>query len=233
MSTILAVDTSRFATSLALTRTGRAPTVFSPDGPRTHPPKDEIFLVLEKLLEKGDCSIRDLDALAVCVGPGSFTGLRIGLAMTKTFATVGRIPLHGLDAVTLEARRVAHVLGAELPPRFCVVIPGYGSVTFSGLFRAEGRRVQLDGDIRWHADMEDLETSIPPDLPRFLSSESPIDLENAQTMDLTDPPAVELARYADECLEADVVVPLTHIQPLYLKPFGVGRKARRPEDLRS
>ena len=233
MSAILAVDTSRFATSLAVTRAGSPPTVFAPQGPRVHPPKDELFLVVQALLERSGCALADLDALAVCVGPGSFTGLRIGLAMTKTFAMVGRLPLYALDAVSLEARRVARILGTDLPHRFCVVVPGYGSVTFSGLFTAAEGKLELEGDIRWPGDPEELAASIPEGLIRFVSSESPLDLENAVPVVFTEPSALELARHAGERLEAAVDVPLNRIQPLCLKPFGVGRKARRPEDFRS
>ncbi len=233
MSAILAVDTSRFASSLAVTSPGRPPAVFAPTGPRVHPPKDEIFLVLEKLLEESGCSLGDLDALAVCVGPGSFTGLRIGLAMTKTFAMVGGVPLFALDAVSLEARRVADALGGDLPARFCVIIPGYGSVTFSGAFRREGAEISRDGDIRWHADAAELASALPPGLPRFHASENAIDVDGGRPVELVEPSALTLARHARQRLAAGERVPLNRIQPLYLKPFGVGRKARRPEDFRS
>lgn len=61
---------------------------------------------IESLLEKANVSGKDLNGIAVGVGPGPFTGLRVGLATARTLGFVWGVPLHGvmsLDAIALEA----------------------------------------------------------------------------------------------------------------------------------
>ena len=48
----------------------------------------------------------DIDRLAVCTGPGSFTGLRVALSFAKGFALSRGLPVIGIDALTLTAKRL-------------------------------------------------------------------------------------------------------------------------------
>jgi tRNA threonylcarbamoyladenosine biosynthesis protein TsaB len=59
----------------------------------------------EEFLKEKNLKIADLDRLAICTGPGSFTGLRIGLAFARGLALAGQKPLLGFDhfACTQEA----------------------------------------------------------------------------------------------------------------------------------
>jgi tRNA threonylcarbamoyladenosine biosynthesis protein TsaB len=61
----------------------------------------QLVPVIAKLLAKHNLVKKDLQGIAAAVGPGSFTGLRIGLAAVKGFAEVLRIPIAGVS--TLEA----------------------------------------------------------------------------------------------------------------------------------
>lgn len=48
-----------------------------------------------------------IDRVAVCTGPGSFTGLRVALSLAKGFALPRQLPVLGLDALAVEAARLA------------------------------------------------------------------------------------------------------------------------------
>ncbi len=67
-------------------------------------------------------------ALAVAVGPGSFTGLRIGITAARTLAWIENIPVHGVDA--LAALAAEHGDGL-----WWVLLPLKKDTTFHGLFR--------------------------------------------------------------------------------------------------
>lgn len=97
---ILACDTSSPALSAALWRDGRllAETVLQ-TAARTH--STTLLPLAEDLLQRCGISIRDVDAFACATGPGSFTGIRIGVSSVKAMAYAAGRPAIGVS--TLEA----------------------------------------------------------------------------------------------------------------------------------
>lgn len=69
----------------------------------------ELAPAIDSLLERAGYGKKDLRALGVAIGPGSFTSLRVGLALVKGMALALRLPVVGIP--TLDA------LAAALPPR--------------------------------------------------------------------------------------------------------------------
>ncbi len=64
-----------------------------------------LIPAIATLLEQAGLSPRDLDAIAVGLGPGSFTGLRVGIMAAKTLAYAGCGRLVGLDSLAVFARQ--------------------------------------------------------------------------------------------------------------------------------
>ncbi len=58
-----------------------------------------LFQIVEQLLRQTDLSLPDIDLFAVVNGPGSFTGIRVGLAAAQGWATVLRRPVKGISAL--------------------------------------------------------------------------------------------------------------------------------------
>ena len=73
-------------------------------------------------------SIADVDVFAVCVGPGSFTGVRVGMAAVKGFSAAGNKPIVGVTS--LEA--VAFASGPA--PFVCSMVTAYKGDVYSQLF---------------------------------------------------------------------------------------------------
>ena len=96
---ILTIETCTETSTLGLVRDGAvlAEAAF----PSRHTLARRMLTRLAWLLEECGLTKRDLEAIAVSLGPGSFTGVRIGLAAAKTLAWSLRIPLVGVP--TLEA----------------------------------------------------------------------------------------------------------------------------------
>ena len=63
----------------------------------------EIAPTIADMLSRVDLEIGDLDAVAVAIGPGSYTGLRVGLALAKGLALAGQIPLIGVPTLDIVA----------------------------------------------------------------------------------------------------------------------------------
>ncbi|PID85166.1 MAG: tRNA (adenosine(37)-N6)-threonylcarbamoyltransferase complex dimerization subunit type 1 TsaB [Chloroflexi bacterium] len=63
----------------------------------------ELSPAIEDMLSRIDKTINDLDGIAVAIGPGSYTGLRVGLALAKGMALANQIPLFGVPTLDIIA----------------------------------------------------------------------------------------------------------------------------------
>jgi len=90
------------------------------------------------LLSRLGLALRDVDAFAVSVGPGSFTGVRIGLTATKAWSEIYRKPCVGVSQ--LEAIAASGARGLSLPLMVAPMLDAYRGQVFGGLYRvsAEG-----------------------------------------------------------------------------------------------
>ena len=101
---VLAVDTSTMQQSLALTD---GPTVVSRliCGARNH--ADSLLRNIEHVLDLANWELASLDLIAVGIGPGSFTGLRVGMATAKGLAVSAGVPIVGVSSLAATARPIA------------------------------------------------------------------------------------------------------------------------------
>ena len=102
---ILAVDTSGFAGSVALSddRTVIAQRLISTDG-RRH--AQTLVLEVSELLKSCNVTSQQIDIVAVSIGPGSFTGLRVGVVFAKTFAWANDAKLVAVDTLQAIAQQL-------------------------------------------------------------------------------------------------------------------------------
>ena len=96
---------------------------------------------IAQMLEASDLTPADLTAVAVCIGPGSYTGVRIGVALAKGIAVARQLPLIGVP--TLD------ILAAAQPPDDRPLL----AVFAAGRQRAGFARYRW-GDAGWRADSE-------------------------------------------------------------------------------
>ena len=91
---ILAVDTSSKNCSVAIVEVDENKNYNiiafeNSDDEKTHSQK--LMPIVDKVFKEHNLTLKDMDLLACCVGPGSFTGIRIGIATMKAFADVTNI----------------------------------------------------------------------------------------------------------------------------------------------
>ena len=96
---ILAFETSAKAASVALMQDGKLLSEAYQNTGLTH--SQTLLVMAQKILEENSLTSAQIDAVAVAAGPGSFTGVRIGVAAAKGFAWGRQIPCCGVS--TLEA----------------------------------------------------------------------------------------------------------------------------------
>ena len=120
-----------------------------------------LMVMAEDLLKQCGRTVADVTAVAVAGGPGSFTGVRIGVAAAKGFAWGGELPCYGVS--TLEA--MAQTLGVY-EGYVCACMDARRSQVYNALFRAEGGRLtRCTGDraialAELKTDLEELEGPI-------------------------------------------------------------------------
>jgi len=102
---ILAIETATRAGSVALARGTVILAAASGNASASH--STDLIEAIDGVLQRAGTVLRDIDLFAAAVGPGSFTGLRIGLATTKSFATCMGKQCAGIS--TLAA--IAHAAG--------------------------------------------------------------------------------------------------------------------------
>lgn len=99
---LLAIDTSTNFAALAIATSEGAIRVASPDAEQRH--GRQLVPTIASLLREAGLALTDLDGFAVGLGPGSYTGLRIGVTALKTLAYVSGKPIVGLDSLEVIAQ---------------------------------------------------------------------------------------------------------------------------------
>ncbi|AKP51270.1 tRNA (adenosine(37)-N6)-threonylcarbamoyltransferase complex dimerization subunit type 1 TsaB [Cyclobacterium amurskyense] len=97
MSKILSIETSIAVCSIAIHEDGKLLALSELHQDNVHGGK--LVPLIKSLLEQADFSIGSLDAIAVAQGPGSYTGLRIGVSTAKGLAFAHDLPLIGVDSL--------------------------------------------------------------------------------------------------------------------------------------
>ena len=102
---ILALETSAKAVSAAVSEDGKILCSGYQDTGLTH--SRTLMPIVEHILKNAGLTVADMDAIAVAAGPGSFTGIRIGVAAAKGLAFAADKPAVGVSTLAAMARNVA------------------------------------------------------------------------------------------------------------------------------
>lgn len=110
---ILAVDTATYTGSVALLENDQVAAEWSLQSAQTH--NRRLLQAIDLLLRQTDWEIRDIDAFAVTLGPGSFTGLRIGMSTVKALAWSLAKPFVGISSLDALAAALQYAVMPVCP----------------------------------------------------------------------------------------------------------------------
>jgi tRNA threonylcarbamoyladenosine biosynthesis protein TsaB len=113
---VLAIDTALAACSAAVLDTEYGGIVASESLPMQRGHAEALLPLLQRVMQQAGFGFADIDRIAVTTGPGSFTGLRVGIAAARGIALAAKKPAVGLS--TLSAYAAPHIASDE---RFPVV----------------------------------------------------------------------------------------------------------------
>jgi tRNA threonylcarbamoyladenosine biosynthesis protein TsaB len=127
----LGIDTSTTTGTVALASPEKVHAEWTLEVPRTH--ADRLLPHIRYILSEADLTFQDLKGIAVTTGPGSFTGLRIGITTAKTLAHVSGKPLVGVPTLDVLAANVPHATGL-----ICSVLDARRGEIYAAVYRRDG-----------------------------------------------------------------------------------------------
>jgi len=167
----------------------------------------ELTPRLERMLENANLTIADLSALAVALGPGSFTGLRIGLAVAKGLALPHKLAVVGIPTLEITAYPLRH---SQLPV-WAVAQAGRGRILTACFARKDTEWQQI----------------VDPYLTSFEALAKEIDSPAFCTGEIDQEPAKLLQRNS----KIQLASPATRLRrPGYLAELGAERLAANAQD---
>jgi len=225
---LLALDTSTRYGGVALTHEDRV--VASHTWYSRYNHTAELMPAVVHILERGGLAATDLDGVAVALGPGGFSALRVGISAAKGLVLVAKKPIIGVGTLDLEAHPY---IGSGAP--VCALLEAGREEFATALFGPDGARIREDrvsnaGDL-----MAEIEVKISG--PTIFCGEGVVlwreQIESrfgANAQIVRSIPAARvwaLAVIGQEKLAAGESDDLTTLQPEYLRMPSIGVPKRR------
>jgi len=131
---VLSVDTSSSVCAVSLQENNNLIDEIDLDNGKTH--SENFMPIVAEILEKNNKELKDINLIAAVVGPGSFTGIRIGIASIKAIAEVYNIPVVEVTSLESLARNV------EVKEVVCSLIDAKNNQVYAGIFDSNYNKLE-------------------------------------------------------------------------------------------
>jgi tRNA threonylcarbamoyladenosine biosynthesis protein TsaB len=131
---ILLIDTAQETGTVALAEQGRV--LFQEENNITKEQASWLHLAIGRILEEAKMTVRDLDAVSVIAGPGSYTGLRVGMAAAKGLCYALKIPLITQNSLQMMAEAMKEN-AIEKSALICPMIDARRDEVFTALYQVK------------------------------------------------------------------------------------------------
>jgi tRNA threonylcarbamoyladenosine biosynthesis protein TsaB len=133
---VLSVDTTSPSGSIALLKGTTLVAEVNQDSPATF--SERLLPAIRFLLESNELSIQDVGGFAVAVGPGSFTGIRIGLSTVKSFAYSSGRPVAPVSTLMALAKKIQNPKNRLI----CPLLDAKKNEVYAALFQSKAGGLQ-------------------------------------------------------------------------------------------
>ena len=137
MKYFLAIDTSKLQSRVGLKCDSE---VLECSSTQKKHASQEILCLIRNVLDEAGVSISHLDGIGVVTGPGSFTGVRIGVAAAQGLSASAGAPLIGVSTMALEAKVASSVMGDGF---YLVCHPAKSGEVYLGAYQYETGKPRL------------------------------------------------------------------------------------------
>lgn len=227
MALILCIETGTDICSVALARDGEMIALRESDLGHDHARKVGVFT--QELLREHNISPDELDAVAVGKGPGSYTGLRIGVSFAKGLCYALNIPLISVDslrslAACLVEEHEAGIVEVEDwdNTMLCPMIDARRMEVYTQLFNADGEaQSDVEAKIIDEESFSEERNGGPFVIFGSGAKKCAEVLEGATLIEVV-PSARGMARLAEKAFAEGKTEDVAYFEPFYLKDFIVG-----------
>lgn len=219
MALILNIDTATTTGSVSLSRDGQVMQTLVNEKQSDHAATMTLFV--QQILKEQGISHQELDAIAVSAGPGSYTGLRVGVATAKGLCYAWQKPLLAISTLQMMAQGLVSTVNDE-NAWYCPMLDARRQEVFMGLYDA--RLQEIMPPQAMILEPSSLEAQLAEKKIYFFGDGSP----KWQLM-LSSPKnaifaeyvisAAHMAPLSAQAFDKKLFVDLAYFSPFYLKPF--------------
>jgi tRNA threonylcarbamoyladenosine biosynthesis protein TsaB len=214
---ILNIETATKNCSVALAKDGKT-IVYKEIAEEGYSHAERLHVFIEEIIKEAGITLNDLSAIAVSQGPGSYTGLRIGVSAAKGLCYALDVPLIAVDTLQALASQVTISSGLIIP-----MIDARRMEVYSAVFAPnyELKREVL-AEIITENSFEDLEETLYFVGDCAEKCKSVLTKENYIFLDeIVYPSAKEMSAISFEKFKISDTVDVAYFEPYYLKDFMI------------
>ena len=231
---ILCLETATATCSVALNDGNKTLALRECNGQNAH--SEKITIYIKEVMDEVGIGYDQLDAVAVSRGPGSYTGLRIGVSTAKGVCYAAGLPLMAVDTLQAMACGMRDRLGSELQSTDLLVpmIDARRMEVYCAVFDAEMKRLQDTQAVVFETESGKLKEESgkfsissrrlwlfgdgAPKLHGLFDSD-----DHIQIIEGFLPSAAYMAELTNQALKASDFVDVAYFEPFYLKDFVAGK----------
>ena len=223
MAKILSIETSTGVCSVAYSEDGKV--IASKELFQVNSHASNLTVLIEELFSLDETpEMKDLDAVAVSSGPGSYTGLRIGVSTAKGICYALNKPLIAIDSMHILTQPIVenYADNKESSPLFCPLMDARRMEVYTAMFdKALNLKEEISAKI---VDEETFSTWLTDKQVVFFGNgadkcKEVINHKNAIFVDDCHPLAKNLAPLAEKSFAQGKFEDVAYFEPFYLKDF--------------
>ena len=185
---------------------------------------EQLTLFIKDVIDLANITLNNVDAVALSMGPGSYTGLRIGTSTAKGLCYALDIPLIAISTLKAMAFAMAKNMNSAI---YCPMIDARRMEVFSGLYDVNIKQIRgVQADV---VDENTYAEFLRNEILFFgdgsLKCQEIVSHKNAKFVEGIYPSAKNLGILAKEKFENKDFEDVAYFEPYYLKDFVAGRKS--------
>ncbi len=224
MALILNIETATKNCSVSLAENGKVIGIIElNDGNYSHAEKLHVFI--DQVMTQSDRSLSELEAIAVSKGPGSYTGLRIGVSSVKGFCYTLNIPLISVDTLESLSRQVENEEGYIIP-----MLDARRMEVYSAVFDTTHHQIrEIKAEV---LDANSFKEYLDKNKVYFIGdgvskTKDIIEHHNTIFIEHKLPSANEMAVLSFDKFQKKIFENTAYFEPFYLKDFVVTRSKKK------